>query len=474
MTGASDTESIGYPERNPRRIPWHTLAPAALLASIALPIILAANMNGRGAGDQFKYHAKVIQTFAEQLPRPDLADYLSATTPGYHLALAAIVRLGLDSEQPAHVPLRLVSLLFSLVLVSLLAWAVGKRTDPITAFLLSLPLCLSLYVVNSAAWLLPDNLGWLGVLIILLIALRDRHSWRSITLAAVFLLLLVLVRQIHLWTAATLWVSAWLAAAPTPNHQPTFLPPIDRPLRRSLATIPMLMATIPALLALGLFYQLWNGHLTPPAFAGQHARAINPAAPAFVLAILGLASAFYLPLLWPALRDGFKQSPLTIGAAAVVGLLIAAIPETSFSHEQGRWSGLWNVVDKIPAPLERSPLIIALAVAGAVATTAWAAALSTHRRWVCLAALVAFAAASAANIQLWQRYVEPFILILTAIMAADGIGKRERVPPLFRAGPAALALMLASVTAAKLATEKSVIEPHAPQPAPSTAPAGDP
>ncbi len=469
MTGHSDTDSIGHTERNPR-LPWHALATPAILAAIALPIILSGNMNGRGAGDQFKYHAKVIQTFTEQLPRPNLSDYFSATTPGYHLILAAVARLGLNSDEPAHVALRLVSLLFSLALVSLFAWAVGRRTDPFTAVCLSLPLCLSLYVVNSAAWLLPDNLGWLGVLLILLIALRDRHIWPSFALAGLSLLLLVLVRQIHLWTAAVLWVSAWLASALPRDHQPTFLPPLDRPQRRFLGAVPMLVATIPAFLALLCFYRLWGNHLTPPAFADYHTRAVNPAAPAFVLALLGLAGAFYLPLLWPIIRDSLRQSPPTLVIAATIGLLIAAIPETSFSHEHGRWSGLWNLVEKVPAPLERSPLIIALAVAGAVIVVAWASAIPTRRRWVYLASLVSFAVAAGANIQLWQRYVEPFILILTAMMAADVIGKRERVPPLFRLGPLVLTLALASITALKLATEKPVIDRADPPSAPSAAP----
>lgn len=474
MTGHLHSHSIGHTERNPPRFPWHALASAAVLAAVALPIVLTGNMNGRGAGDQFKYHARVIQIFTDQLPRPDLTDYLSATTPGYHLVLAAVARLGLDSDDPANVALRLVSLLFSLALVSLLAWAVGRRTDPVTAACLTLPLCLSLYVVNSAAWLLPDNLGWLGVLVVLLIALRDRHTWRSCALAGLALLLLVLVRQIHLWAAAVLWVGAWLAAAPPREHQPTFLPPLDQPLRRFRAATPMLIATIPAFLALFFFFQLWNGHLTPPTFADQHARAVNPAAPAFVLALLGLAGAFYAPVLWPIMRDSLTRSPFTLAIAAIVGLLIAAIPETSFSHEHGRWSGLWNVVEKIPAPLDRSPLIIALAAVGAVSVVAWTSAIPTRQRWIYLASLVSFAVATGANIQLWQRYVEPFILILTALMTADVIGKRERVPLVFRLGPIALTLVLASITALKLATEKPVIDRADPQAAPSAAPAGDP
>jgi len=54
-------------------------------------------MRGRGAFDQLNYHEQVIRRFVEQWPAPDLSDYLSATTPGYHLALAAFAEYAGES-----------------------------------------------------------------------------------------------------------------------------------------------------------------------------------------------------------------------------------------------------------------------------------------------------------------------------------------------------------------------------------------
>ena len=47
--------------------------------------------------DHDRNHVPVIRTFAEEWPNPDLVDYDSATTPGMHLLMAAVVRFG-DSE----------------------------------------------------------------------------------------------------------------------------------------------------------------------------------------------------------------------------------------------------------------------------------------------------------------------------------------------------------------------------------------
>lgn len=437
MVGGSQNESGRNRGSTHHALPWHALAPVAL-GAVAVPIILSGDLRGAGAADQLHYHGPTIEAFAEQLPRPDLSDYASATTPGYHLLLAMVVRLGLASTQPEQVTLRFISLLFSLALVAVLAWAVSRRTDSITALCLSLPLCVSHYVITSAAWLVPDNLGWLGVLVVLLMALRDRHTWRSCAVAGVVLLLLVLVRQIHVWAAAALWVSASG--------------------RRFLATIPMLVATVPAFLTLALFYQLWNGHLTPPTEAALDLRGVNPVAPAFLLALVGFAGVFYLPMLWRVRRDLWKRCPLRLVAAATVGAIIAALPETSFSREAGRWTGLWTIVATIPAPLERSPIIIALAGAGAVTTALWAAALPPRRRWVYLAALVSFPVAAAGYFQAFQRYFEPFVLILTALVTAEVVGKSERRPRHTLLGPVALALLLAVITGYKLATAEPVVD----------------
>src|SRR5689334_17442136 len=65
---------------------------AALGAAIAAVIACDAFPNSRAAQDQNNYHLRVIRTFAQEGGNPTFSDYRSATTPGYHLTLAAIAR----------------------------------------------------------------------------------------------------------------------------------------------------------------------------------------------------------------------------------------------------------------------------------------------------------------------------------------------------------------------------------------------
>jgi hypothetical protein len=418
-------------------------------------------MKGRGASAQYTWHARTIHVFADQWPNPDLSDYAAAMTPAYHLVLAAAVSAGLDSDAPPQIELRLLSSGFTIVLLGVLTCWCARRTDALTAFCMTVPMAVSPYVLYGGAWLLPDNAGWLGVLVVLLIALRNRPSVAGILAGGAALVLVVVTRQIHIWTAAVLWVSAWVTAAPMARGAPGWLPPFDEIARRARSTALMFVATLPAFLVLLGFYRHWGGNLTPPTFVVLHNSGLNPAAPAFVLAIFAIVSFFYAPILLAPFIDLCRRAKGLVALVCLIGLVIAFVPPTSFSQEAGRWSGLWNVARVLPAPGGRSILIAPLSVAGAFAALAWARALPSDRRWIYLAALVAFMAAMGGNFQVWQRYIEPFVLILTALMAAEITCAG---PPRWsiRIGALGLTLMLGSVTMMKLTTDKPVATIDAP------------
>lgn len=71
-----------------------------------------------------------------------------------------------------------------------------------------------------------------------------------------------------------------------------------------------------------------------------------------------------------------------------------------------------------------------------------------------LAALVSFIAAQTANHQLWQRYVEPMLLIWLALAAAHAIDLRPALRPLRLAGPVILAIGFAALTALSIVQGK--------------------
>jgi hypothetical protein len=216
------------------------------------------------------------------------------------------------------------------------------------------------------------------------------------------------------------------------------------------------LATVPALATVAWFYQLWGG-LTPPKFQGQHA-SWNPATPAFTLSLFAIYSLLFVGWLWPGLVRLWAQRRtggwLVIVLCVLVGLIAAALPVTNYLYEP-RATGLWNVVrlmedrgltlgrtppqvpfvptkaDEVPPRPQfghTSPLLLALTPLGLIALAAWLAQLPRRRAWLYFLTLAGFLAAQTANANAWQRYLEPFLLILMALMAAD-IAVTEDAPP---------------------------------------------
>lgn len=439
-------------------------AACAALALLLVPswaLIGAGFVKGRGAFDQLNYHEQVVRTFAEQLPTPDFHDYLSATTPGYHTVLAVVARVISDERQV----LQWFGSLFTVALVVLLAW--GVRGPPNAAsrrashpLVLVLPLAVSMAVFYSATWLLPDNAGWLGVLAVWLLALRPRFDAVTVVGGGLALGALILVRQIHLWPLAMLLTAAWIGSARDDEGPFDFAADA----RALLANIPaslgrvllIAVAAVPAVAALLYFWLLWDRTLTPPVFDDRHVGG-NLAAPAFVLAVFGPFSLCFLPFVLDGLRLLWVRHTWLLIIAIAAGLLIALTPETTRSYFEGRYSGLWEIVRHLPAPLGRSVLIVPLALLGSVMLAAWFVVLGRRDRWIMLAAMVAFTAAQCASFKLWQRYTEPMVLLWLALAAArvaparSGAGEGWRI-----VGPVALALAMAAITAASLFTARPV------------------
>lgn len=450
------------PAPGPAQRPWLSLALAGVVLFVipAWALIASGYVRDRGAFDQLNYHEQVVRTFAEQFPALDYSNYLSATTPGYHTLLAAAAHLGADSRWI----LQGLGSLFTVGLLALLAWGVaapgsGARDPSRTRLALLLPLIASMPVFYAGVWMLPDNAGWLGVLAVWLLALRPRFTPGTIVAGGLLLAALVFVRQIHLWPLAMLLAAAWLGSRSRPGEPFDFAADLrdltaDLPARLARVGV-VLLAALPAVAVLVWFWRLWGG-LTPPVFVERHVGG-NPSAPAFVLALFGGLGLFFVPFVWGGLRLLWVRHWWLLLLALGLGLLLALAPETSRSYGEGRYSGLWEVARQVPAPADRSLLVAPLAVVGAVLVAAWFVALEQRDRWIMLAALVAFTAAQCASFKLWQRYSEPFVLLWLALAAArtaaplTGAGQSWRV-----IGPSLLALCLAAVTAASLATANPV------------------
>lgn len=368
----------------------------------------------RALSDERDYYLPTIRHFAHNYPSVDLSDYPSAMTPAYHLTLAVLMRWVNDSVTF----LRLAGSLYGAILVAVLVAMLTRRFSLKLAVMITLPLSLSLYVISSSAWLLPDNAGWLGMLLMLIVALRHGVNWTTYVWGGLILLVLVMTRQIHLWTAAPLVVATWLGH----GHSLIALEGDDTWSARCKRLGWILLAILPAIGALCGLMLLWHG-LTPPSFQGMY-NGRNPAVPATVLSLIGGFGIFYVGFLIDAWRQNRPAMRWVIGGA-IIGLLAGILPVTTFSLEAGRNSGLWNLVPRLPVFMDRSLLIAFMSLLGGMLAGAWLAVIPQRDRTILLTTLVGFTIATATNPFAWQRYIEPFVLIFILMVV---LRSRPMVP----------------------------------------------
>ena len=424
-------------------------------------IVFGPGMGGPAAADETRFHMPVIQSFAEQWPSVDLSSYAAASTPGHHLALALLERGASSSVELV----RFVSGAPISVLLAMLVWWCARRVGAIAALALALPLACSPHAVGFATLVVPESTSWLLVAVVLLVTASRRVGIMTCVTLGVLLFASAGVRQLTLWCAAPIWVAAWLSGSSLVTHPSRVLPEcvtrIDAPRERLVRAGIAFVCTLPAFALVGWFMNMWGG-LVPPGFQSAEAAAqisggvvnqgLSLSAPAFTLCLVGVAGFFFLPMAASGLRS--RSSTVIrwgVGGAVVALVLSLAVP-TSYSMEDGRWGGLWNAARLLPTILDRSLFTAGGAmVGGAVVGGLVIGTLPVRARWVLLSALVASMAAHSAGAQVFQRYIEPLVLILLPIAIGCAYEQREDRPPVWSLlGPAALAALLTALTISRV------------------------
>ncbi|MHC4948814.1 MAG: hypothetical protein ACYTG1_11215 [Planctomycetota bacterium] len=436
MTAAPPSPAPAVPPTRRR------LAPLAALVGLALVLTVPVALTGRGgvseALDQRAYHLPTIRGMAEQWPRVDLDDYPSATSPGFHLFHAALSVWVSDDETF----LQVVNCVVGAALVGAVAWFAAGWTASGRAAALAAPVLASSYVLGGAIWLTTDNAALLFVVLALGLAVAPRLGPGRGLAAGLASAAAVGVRQIHLWTAAPVAL-AGLLAGPARRLAPGSLRdhPAGPP-RASTTVVTCAAALLPVAL-LAWLVRLWGG-LMPPAYRDMHDVGANPATIGFTLALVGGFGVFFLPVAWRQTRALRPADPvvLAVVAAALVATLL--VP-TAYDQAAGRWGGsLWSLVRLLPAPAGRSIVLPPAAVAGGLVLVVLGRAARDAGRGGAATILLLSAAgwilAQSFDSQCFQRYLEPFVLILLAWLAAlampaDAAARR----PGAAAGPLALA-----------------------------------
>lgn len=438
--------SISAECTTPKRRDVAVLTTIALGMLVCWSVILSGNLSGRGAADDLNFHWIAIIQFAQQWPSPDLGDYASATTPGYHLLLAPLVKAGMG-----HTGVQLIASIWTLGLLGLLSWKLSSTLGR-SAIVLMLPIIASMYVIFPGIWLLPDNMGWLMVIGIVLLALRANAGWINWAISGLLLLGLVWVRQVHIWAAAPIWLAAWLGGlSHTPSDIRSFFSSSPSRFARTLIAIG---CTVPAFVALVWFLGTWGG-LVPPSFQNMH-QGPNWATPGFMLVQIAILSVPFAPMLLPRVRELWAHHWRWVLIASLIGLLLGVVPHSSYSYEAGRYGGWWNLIGKTPTIADRSVLFVLLSLTGSLCLVLWLSLSGRRDVWVWIGVLVAFVVAQSANHASWQRYHEPMLLMMLMLIVARS-PKLNQIKTRALCGAVVLALILGSITTISMIGAKPVL-----------------
>ena len=426
---------------------------AAPFCVLWVTVFLTQRIPWRVHYDQSLYHEPAIRAFMSQWPEINLYDYLSATTPGYHLILAAVGGVFGDSMDT----MRLASGVIALAFVGLLGAALSSRVKPIVAGVLVWPLACSIYVVQSGVYLLPDNLGWLGVCGMVVMALRTSPGIPCVMFMGLWLIFVVMARQLHAWTFGLVLVAAWMSRI---RSNESYIGPalIQHFGSRLIGIIVAIIMIIPAMLLLYGFVRMWDGPV-PPRFATQYSGGLNGASTAFLLSLIAVFGVFHFPVFMPTLATLWRTSRRSIWISAISGSAAATITPTMYDYPAGRRSGLWNIAAKLPNIGHSSVLIVALSTVGAVVFLALLKPLRARDRIVMCATFAGFCIASAAGVELWQRYTEPFILMFTALLVGMNMQREHEREGSYPGGSRTLISLIGSVTIAVGFAGMNIISP---------------
>ncbi len=403
---------------------------------LALIAILAGITGASEWFDQRDYHLPVILEFARTLPTPDVADYNSATTPGYHILMAVIVRAGVEG-----LPLFIVNAFFGVVLVAIVAGFVGRLSGVLVGIVAGCLLGASPYVLSSSVWITTDNLASIALFAAFLAAApiataRAMYPLRCGVIASMFAMLGALVRQILAYAAAFPG-AAVVARACAMRRMP-------RVSELGLAAL----ALVPSMIVVAIFVKLWGG-LVPPTFQKYHGGGANPVTPIYVLAVVAVWATPIFAGIPGFLRELVSRRMLLIAALAM--LVACSLPSSYLVHV--RFGGiLWTIASKLPAPAERSLVIVPLAGFGAGVLGAylrlWSRSDSNAARGLgmyALLALVGMTVAQTTNTQCFERYIQPPVVVLALIAAASLAGPRLRAWPILAMSAVAIVLSLLNV-----------------------------
>jgi hypothetical protein len=410
--------------------PWWGLA--ALFLILAVPPALSLRTDNDYVSDERLFHVPAVQQIARNWPSLSVRDdSLSASAPGYHWFLASVSKITGDDVRV----LRLVTLTISLAgLMALFEWLL-RRVSALDAALLIAPLAASNFYVKSAAWVVIDNPSLILAMLALLHALNTPTRTANAASAGLYGGLATFSRQLHAWVAAPAFcrtlMSGWLAGEQSPGARTKFFA--------------WAAASFVPIVVMAALYATWGG-LVPIRWQ-RLVVDVSTVPFAYILSILALLGGFYYPFHANQIR--IRAEPITWISALLLGVILAVSMPTIYNHHLGRWGGyLWELSRILPAPFDRSIVLILLAPIGVLLVIGFyrsiRAAGELDRAVIWLVAIVAWSFMFLANRQIFQRYYEPIILVF--LILAVGMSSKATLAAVRRGPLVCLTIIQVSIT----------------------------
>ncbi len=368
----------------------------------ALPVVWRADLAVYDDHDERISHLPAALAFADAWPTPDLSDYDANTPPLYHLTIAAASRItgtGTNALRTVN------ALLAAACLAVVYGWL--SRTGRLgRAALGTAALGLSPYFLGPAVRLGTDDFGLLWVFLALSLwddpppegAGTGRARWRAFAAGAAAAAA-TLTRQVHLWTVAPGLVAA-LRARSWP----------DRLGRAALACLPVVL--------FAPLVVLWGG-TSPPSYADWARASVNLDVLVYAVATFGALALFWSPWLGCEANSG-RGARIGTVAAAAAGVLLLVLHPLPWHGDPLRWGGsLWTLASRFP-PLLGTPVLFWILVPIGAAALLLLARVGWRRGDLGPAVtLAAFLAANLASPRAYQKYWEPFAIVMIARAVRD-------------------------------------------------------
>ena len=415
--------------------------PVLVFIFLALGIFFGERHQASQAFDQDYYHMQVIRQFESEWPKPNISDFTSATGPTYHLVMVVIGKVvGSDLAT-----LRLASMIFGIGLITAVASVSALFIGVRGAALLAMPLATSMYVVASGIYVHTDNFAWMCAAVVVGIAAFGRVSVVNLFAAACFAALAVSIRQSFIWTIGPL-IFAGLLASPLGSRLCRRQTDEEILEGRWGALAGTLLASIPALVVLGVLISLWGG-LIQEKYRLYHSTEYSLCVFGYGAAVFGLYAPFFLIAL-PNLRELFQRFLSWIITGAIVGGLAALVAATTPDADAGRTGGpVWLLAGIGPTIADRSVVLTLMAAFGGGALALFIGAGFAQGRGygslVTFCALIAIFCTQLVNDQVFQRYFDTPILMVLIWLTALGIGEQSDAQDRVAIGPPLLAVILA-------------------------------